>query len=1058
MKNMLKKIFVMLMIVALLPLGFVGTTKALSNLNVTASPNSVGQAASYTLTFYTTLGVDTAHHITISFPMGFTVPASIPTNTIQVNGQYPTAVSVSGTSITLTPSVAVGTYCYIVIYSTAGIRNPVTGGSYMISVYTDTTGESPNTSFYYLQIQSALQNVTVSVNPNTAGSAADFWINFTPGVALNAGDYIYINFPAGTTIPSSIPCNLITVDGSVCTCGTVVRESETRISIRTPINLSMSVSHVVHIPVGVGITNPPTAGSNYFIQLWTSREQAPVSSNPYSIIGSNISNLYVTVTPNGAGAAANYAIQFITGPSGALSTTNDWIKIEFPSGTTVPNGNASYITINGRTCTNRYVSGTALTVYIPSSLMISNNSWVYITISDAYGIINPVSTGTYTLKVSTSKDTIPATSNTYEITGTSISNLNITADPLTQNSNAEYTFTFRTSSSGALTANSDKIYIQFPTEFTVPSSIPGSYVTVNGTPCNTTVTVSSDKLTITTPINIGSNANVSIVISRNANIYNPPSSGTYTFEVTTSRDVVKATDTLSIVKSTVSKPTVQLSSYGIGEAVQVQIQFATGSGGALTTADTISVVFPSGFTLPSSISPSLVKVNNYAAVSVTKSGNRFDIRPSITIPANSTVIIVIDKSANIRNPATQGDYKISVYTSKETTQVDSDTFRIVNLPKTTITVTPAQPDGENGYYKTTPMVVLSATSPVDTAPQIYYYIDSGSQILYTAPFSIPDGTHTLYFYAKDRYGNTEQAQSRQFKVDSTKPTITIISPNDNQVLNSKDLTITGRVSEIATLTINGASVAVKGDLTFEYSTTITGKTVFTFNAKDAAGNIGQAQLTVLLDTTPPKLVVNKPQAFQTVNTPYVDVEGLTDADAVNVYVNGQKVQVASNYTFTYRVVLSTEGLNSIEVIAEDLAGNQAKQSIPINYVAKTKIVLQIDNKNATLNDKMVQLDAPPKIVGGNTLVPIKFIATAFGAEVTWEPVFRLVVIKLGDTTIYLQIGVKYASLNGKKVSLTVAPQIISNYTYVPLRFISESFNADVQWEDKTKTITIIYPK
>jgi hypothetical protein len=494
------------------------------------------------------LGVDTSHHITIIFPAGFTVPTPIPTNSIQINGQYPTSISVSGTSITLAPSQAVGTYCYIMIYSSAGIRNPSTGGSYQIIVSTDTPSENPSSTPFYLTIQTALQNVTVSVNPNTAGSAADYWINFTPGAALFAGDYIYVNFPTGSTIPTAIACNLITVDGSLCACGTVVRETDTRISIRVPISLNAGVNHVVHIPVAVNILNPGTAGTNYFIQLWTSREQAPGSSSPYSIIGSNISNLYVSVSPNSAGTAANYTIQFITGPSGALTSTGDWIKIEFPSGTTISNGDPNYITVNGRTCTNRYISGTALTIYLPSSLSISNNSWVYITISDAYGVVNPASTGTYTLKVSTSKDTIPATSNTYEITGTSVSNLNITADLLTQNSNAEYTFAFRTSATGSLTANSDKIYIQFPTEFNVPTSIPGSYVTVNGTPCNTTVTVSSDKLTITTPINISYNTNVTIVVSKSANIYNPPSSGTYTFELYTTRDVVKAKDSLTIVK------------------------------------------------------------------------------------------------------------------------------------------------------------------------------------------------------------------------------------------------------------------------------------------------------------------------------------------------------------------------------------------------------------------------------------------------------------------------------------------------------------------------------
>ncbi|MGC9090086.1 MAG: copper amine oxidase N-terminal domain-containing protein [Caldisericia bacterium] len=56
------------------------------------------------------------------------------------------------------------------------------------------------------------------------------------------------------------------------------------------------------------------------------------------------------------------------------------------------------------------------------------------------------------------------------------------------------------------------------------------------------------------------------------------------------------------------------------------------------------------------------------------------------------------------------------------------------------------------------------------------------------------------------------------------------------------------------------------------------------------------------------------------------------------------------------------------------------------------------------------------------------------------------------------MGVNYASVNGKKVMLDVPPQIINKYTYVPLRFISESLNASVEWDGATKTIIIIYPK
>ncbi len=1061
---MLKKTLVWLLIVALLPLSFVYGVKALSNLTVSASPNTVNQVATYTITFNTTYGVDTSHHITITFPSGFYVPATIPANTIRINGIFITSPINSlgtslGTSIVLTPPQNVGTYCQITIFSGAGIKNPAVGGTYTISVSTDTS-ESPNTLFYNLSIQSAVSNVSVSVNPLSAGAVAEYWINFTPGIALNQNtDYIYIEFPNGSTIPSTIQCNLITVNGDSCT--SITRVSNTKIGIKTPLNLNANYNVLVIIPAQVGIVNPPIGGT-YTIKVSTSKEIALVDSNPYVLTGSSISNLFVSVSPDTAGTAANYQIQFKTGPSGALTTTSDWIKIEFPSGTVIPsNTSAGYISINGRSCTYKSVSGTTLTVYIPSSLTILDNSWVYIAISDAFGITNPmVPSNSYTIKVSTSKETIPAVSNTYSITGTSISNLNVSVEPQTRSAIAKYTFSFVTSQTGALSKSAlDKIYIQFPSESILPSSISSSYVTVNGVACTSNITVLNNKLTILTPVNIGSSASVTVVISEAANIKNPSTKGTYTFKLSTTKDVVEVAKSISIVESTISKPVVQLTSYAVGDVVGLTITFFTGSGGGLTAnSDTISIQFPLGFTLPTSIQASFVKVNNYQAISVSKSGNTISIKPSVTILPNTQVVVSIDKGANIKNPITSGSYKLTVYTSKETTPVESDQFNIVQLPKTTATVTPQSPNGKNGYYKTTPQVVLTATSPVDANPKIYYYIDSQNPTLYTTAISIPDGIHTLYFYAVDKFQNKEVTQSLQFKVDTTPPNITIASPKDGAVLNSKDVVIEGKLSENASLTINGATVQVVQDLSFKYTTTITGKTTFTFITEDVAGNVSQKTLTVSLDTTPPKLVVNKPKAFETFHTPYVDVEGLVDADAVNVYVNGQKVNVSSNYTFTYRVMLTNEGLNSIEVIAEDLASNQSKIAIPVNYVKKTKLVLQVGNKNAMLNDKLFVLDAPPKIVDGRTLVPVRTITETFGAEITWEPVFRLVIIKLQDKTIYLQIGVKYASLNGKKVSLDVAPSIISNYTYVPLRFIAEAFDASVGWDSKTGTITIIYPK
>jgi hypothetical protein len=47
-----------------------------------------------------------------------------------------------------------------------------------------------------------------------------------------------------------------------------------------------------------------------------------------------------------------------------------------------------------------------------------------------------------------------------------------------------------------------------------------------------------------------------------------------------------------------------------------------------------------------------------------------------------------------------------------------------------------------------------------------------------------------------------------------------------------------------------------------------------------------------------------------------------------------------------------------------------------------------------------------------------------------------------------------AKVDGKDVKLDVAPIIKDGRTFVPIRFISEAFGADVKWDANEKKITI----
>jgi len=212
------------------------------------------------------------------------------------------------------------------------------------------------------------------------------------------------------------------------------------------------------------------------------------------------------------------------------------------------------------------------------------------------------------------------------------------------------------------------------------------------------------------------------------------------------------------------------------------------------------------------------------------------------------------------------------------------------------------------------------------------------------------------------------------------------------------------------------------------------------------------------DTTAPTLTVTAPA---TVNTPTVKVTGkATDNVGVTlVVVNDVPVTLLPDGTFAATVTLA-EGANTIVVKAFDAAGNVATQTLTVTYQKPaptgTKIVLKIGSDVMTVNGKVVQLDAAPEIKEGRTFLPLRAIAEAFGAQVTWVPETQGITVVLGDNQIGLQIGNNTAVVNGNVLSI-VPPYIKNGRTMVPIRVIAEGFGAQVEWDPVNYIVTITMP-
>ena len=97
---------------------------------------------------------------------------------------------------------------------------------------------------------------------------------------------------------------------------------------------------------------------------------------------------------------------------------------------------------------------------------------------------------------------------------------------------------------------------------------------------------------------------------------------------------------------------------------------------------------------------------------------------------------------------------------------------------------------------------------------------------------------------------------------------------------------------------------------------------------------------------------------------------------------------------------------------------------------------------------------PDDRIGSATIVPIRAIAEAIDAQVKWEEGTRTVSITRGDTVIILPIGSTSPTVNGQIVEIDQPATIVSARTLVPLRFIAEAFDMDVRWDGSAKTVTI----
>ena len=107
-----------------------------------------------------------------------------------------------------------------------------------------------------------------------------------------------------------------------------------------------------------------------------------------------------------------------------------------------------------------------------------------------------------------------------------------------------------------------------------------------------------------------------------------------------------------------------------------------------------------------------------------------------------------------------------------------------------------------------------------------------------------------------------------------------------------------------------------------------------------------------------------------------------------------------------------------------------------------------------LEGNQLYFDVVPQIVNGRVLVPMKKIFESFGLTVTWDNELRTARGTNQSTDITFAIGSDKAIINGLTYPLDVPAQIIGGSTMVPLKFLSQNMNYNVIWNGDSQLILI----
>lgn len=137
-------------------------------------------------------------------------------------------------------------------------------------------------------------------------------------------------------------------------------------------------------------------------------------------------------------------------------------------------------------------------------------------------------------------------------------------------------------------------------------------------------------------------------------------------------------------------------------------------------------------------------------------------------------------------------------------------------------------------------------------------------------------------------------------------------------------------------------------------------------------------------------------------------------------------------------------LASLVFITNDRAGGVQPQRIPAG-----------NEVTVIINGVVQNFDVSPQLIDGRTMLPLRAIGEALGMEVRFDDGTNTAILTAPGVNITHRTGTPIITVNATPRVFDTPSMVIEGRTLVPLRMLAEAIGADVRWDSATRTATIV---